>query len=60
MFRALGFEPEALLADHVRDRSGEVRDLMVLANAVEEQFAAMARRRHLRRPVSAHGPPVHD
>lgn len=42
MFRTLGFEPEALLADHVRDRSGEVRDLMVLANDVESQFAAMA------------------
>ena len=42
MFRALGFEPEALLTDHVRDRSGELRDLMVLAHTVEEQFAAMA------------------
>ena len=42
MFRALGFEPEALLADHVRDRSGEVRDLMVLANDVESQFSSMA------------------
>jgi ribosomal protein S18 acetylase RimI-like enzyme len=41
MFRALGFEPEALLADHVRDRSGDVRDLMVLANDVESQFASM-------------------
>ena len=42
MFRALGFEPEALLADHVRDRAGEVRDLMVLANDVESQFSSMA------------------
>jgi ribosomal protein S18 acetylase RimI-like enzyme len=42
MFRSLGFEPEALLAAHVRDRAGEVRDLLVLAHAVEEQFAAMA------------------
>jgi ribosomal protein S18 acetylase RimI-like enzyme len=42
MFRGLGFEPEALLTDHVRDRNGELRDLMVLANTVEEQFAAMA------------------
>jgi ribosomal protein S18 acetylase RimI-like enzyme len=41
MFRALGFEPEALLTDHVRDRSGEVHDLLVLANDVETQFAAM-------------------
>jgi RimJ/RimL family protein N-acetyltransferase len=42
MFRALGFEPEALLTDHVRDRSGQMRDLIVLANSVDEQFAAMA------------------
>jgi ribosomal protein S18 acetylase RimI-like enzyme len=42
MFRALGFEPEALLVDHVRDRSGEVRDLLVLANSVESQFASMS------------------
>jgi RimJ/RimL family protein N-acetyltransferase len=42
MFRRLGFEPEALLTDHVRDRSGETRDLIVLANSVDEQFAAMA------------------
>jgi ribosomal protein S18 acetylase RimI-like enzyme len=42
MFRSLGFEPEALLTDHVRDRSGEMRDLIVLANSVEEQFAAMS------------------
>jgi len=42
MFRALGFEPEALLADHVRDRTGAVRDLMVLANSVESQFASMS------------------
>jgi ribosomal protein S18 acetylase RimI-like enzyme len=41
MFRGLGFEPEALLTDHVRDRSGELRDLMVLANTVEEQFAGI-------------------
>jgi ribosomal protein S18 acetylase RimI-like enzyme len=41
MFRALGFEPEALLVDHVRDRSGEVRDLMVLAQPLQEQFSAM-------------------
>ena len=41
MFRALGFEPEALLADHVHDRNGQIRDLLVLANDVESQFAAM-------------------
>jgi ribosomal protein S18 acetylase RimI-like enzyme len=42
MFRALGFDAEALLADHVRDRSGQIRDLLVLANDVESQFASMA------------------
>jgi ribosomal protein S18 acetylase RimI-like enzyme len=42
MFRGLGFEPEALLVDHVRDRSGELRDLLVLAHSVERQWASMA------------------
>jgi L-amino acid N-acyltransferase YncA len=42
MFRALGFEPEALLTDHVRVRSGELRDLLVLAHSVEQQWASMA------------------
>jgi ribosomal protein S18 acetylase RimI-like enzyme len=41
MFRSLGFEPEALLLDHVRDRSGRLRDLLVLAHSVEEQLAAL-------------------
>jgi RimJ/RimL family protein N-acetyltransferase len=43
MFRTLGFEPEALLADHVRDRSGELRDLMVLSQAIDQQFGELAR-----------------
>jgi len=42
MFVALGFDAEALLADHVRDRNGQIRDLLVLANDVESQFAALA------------------
>jgi len=42
MFRALGFDPEALLTDHVRDRSGAVRDLMILAQSVEAQWASMS------------------
>jgi L-amino acid N-acyltransferase YncA len=42
MFRSLGFDPEALLADHVRDRAGELRDLMVLAQTVDDQFASIA------------------
>jgi L-amino acid N-acyltransferase YncA len=41
MFRSLGFEPEALMLDHVRDRSGNLRDLLVLAHSVEEQLAAL-------------------
>jgi ribosomal protein S18 acetylase RimI-like enzyme len=42
MFRSSGFDPEALLKDHVRDAGGELRDLMILAYAVEEAHAAMA------------------
>ena len=42
MFRSYGFDPEALLKDHVRDAGGELRDLMILAHAVEESHAAMA------------------
>jgi ribosomal protein S18 acetylase RimI-like enzyme len=42
MFRSLGFDPEALLKDHVRGQSGELRDLIVLGHSVEESYAAMA------------------
>ena len=42
MFRSLGFEPEALLADHVRDQAGELHDLMVLAHSVDDSYAALA------------------
>ena len=42
MFRSLGFDPEALLRDHVRDQSGELRDLMMLAHSVEESYASLA------------------
>jgi L-amino acid N-acyltransferase YncA len=42
MFRALGFVPEALLTDHVRDQSGRLHDLMVLGHSVEEARAALA------------------
>lgn len=42
MFGSLGFEPEALLTDHVRDQAGGLRDLMVLAHSVDESFAAFA------------------
>ena len=42
MFQALGFEPEALLKDHVRDRAGALRDLVVLAHLVEGTWSGMA------------------
>jgi RimJ/RimL family protein N-acetyltransferase len=42
MFEALGFEPEALLRDHVRDRTGSLRDLLVLSHFVEGTWSGMA------------------
>jgi L-amino acid N-acyltransferase YncA len=42
MFGSLGFDPEALLRNHVRDQAGELHDLLVLAHSVEESYAAMA------------------
>jgi L-amino acid N-acyltransferase YncA len=42
MFRSLGFDPEALLTGHVRDRSGQLRDLMILAHSATDASAAMA------------------
>ncbi len=42
MFEAIGFEPEALLRDHVRDKSGELHDLLVLAHEVDGTWSAMA------------------
>lgn len=41
MFSSLGFEPEALLRDHVRDASGRLRDLITMAHLVEETWSAM-------------------
>lgn len=41
LFRSLGFDPEALLEDHVRDQDGELHDLMILAHSVEESWASM-------------------
>ena len=43
MFRSLGFDPEALLTDHVRDQAGELRDLMILSHSVQEQWSSMIR-----------------
>lgn len=42
MFEAIGFEPEALLRDHVRDRAGGLRDLVVLSHLVEGTWSGMA------------------
>jgi RimJ/RimL family protein N-acetyltransferase len=42
MFGALGFEPEALLRDHIRDGAGRLQDLIVLAHRVDETWAVMA------------------
>jgi ribosomal protein S18 acetylase RimI-like enzyme len=41
MFTGLGFQAEALLRDHVRDRDGELRDLVVLSHSVEDAWSAM-------------------
>jgi ribosomal protein S18 acetylase RimI-like enzyme len=43
MFRSLGFDPEALLTDHVRDRAGNLQDLMILSHSVQEQWSSMIR-----------------
>jgi L-amino acid N-acyltransferase YncA len=42
MFTGLGFQAEGLLRDHVRDHAGALRDLILLAHPVEEQWAAMS------------------
>lgn len=41
LFTALGFTGEALLRDQIRDRNGELRDLMVLAHHVSDTWAQM-------------------
>lgn len=42
LFDSLGFEGEALLRDHVRNRDGEFRDLIVLAHAAQETWELMS------------------
>ena len=42
MFSELGFRGEAVLSDHIRDRSGELRDLLVLAHSVGDEWSTMA------------------
>ena len=41
LFTDLGFTGEALLVDHIRDRNGELRDLMVLAHHVTRTWEEM-------------------
>ncbi len=41
LFSSLGFVGEALLRDHIRDRHGELQDLVMLAHFVDDQLAAM-------------------
>jgi ribosomal protein S18 acetylase RimI-like enzyme len=41
LFTALGFSGEALLRDQIRDRGGQLRDLMVLAHHVTDTWSGM-------------------
>jgi ribosomal protein S18 acetylase RimI-like enzyme len=42
MFQGLGFEAEALLRDHIRDRTGEFRDVLLLAHRVDDNWSGLA------------------
>lgn len=42
MFRSLGFRPEAVLEDFVRDSEGEPHDLMLLTHHASENWSALA------------------
>jgi GNAT superfamily N-acetyltransferase len=42
LFAGLGFIPEALLADQVRDEDGQFHDLLVLSHLVEQTWSALA------------------
>ena len=41
-FEDLGFRPEAVLRDHVKDRDGEAHDLLVMSHAVEDYHQMLA------------------
>ena len=41
MFGSLGFRAEGLLRDHVRDRDGQLRDLVLLSHSVADAWSAM-------------------
>lgn len=42
MFRSLGFRPEAVLEDFVRDSEGETHDLMLLTHHAAENWSALS------------------
>lgn len=42
MFEQLGFEPEALLRDHIRDRDGHLRDLLLLTLRFDGDWSGLA------------------
>jgi ribosomal protein S18 acetylase RimI-like enzyme len=42
MFQALGYTAEGLLVDQVRDHDGHLRDLVLLAHRVDDNWSAMA------------------
>ncbi len=41
MFQGLGFEGEALLTDHIRDRDGNLRDLLLLAHRADKNWSGL-------------------
>jgi len=41
MFSGLGFQAEGLLRDQVRDRDGQLRDLVLLSHSVADAWSAM-------------------
>jgi ribosomal protein S18 acetylase RimI-like enzyme len=41
MFQKIGFEPEALLRDHLYGRDGQLHDIIILAHSVEENWSSM-------------------
>jgi ribosomal protein S18 acetylase RimI-like enzyme len=42
MFKKLGFTAEALLQDHLRDRSGTMRDLVLLCHFVDGNWSGLS------------------
>jgi len=42
MFQGLGFQPEALLSDHVRDREGNLHHLLVLSHSIDSVWPALS------------------